>query len=163
MGRLVRRLGRGQRDHLVDHLLAERRDARRPRLVAQQAVDAFLGEALLPAPDAGLRLARPAHDLDGAEAVRRQQHDLGPPDMLLRAVAVTDDRLQAAAVAAVRATEIPGRMPQTRMAKPGRNPISDSTVRFDPLGAIKMLCESETTSYIVLGISGCLSEAMTMR
>ena len=35
-----------------------------------------------------LRLARPAHDLDGAEPVRRQQHDLGPPDMLLRAVAV---------------------------------------------------------------------------
>ena len=44
----------------------------RPGLVAQQAVDPFLGEAFLPAPDAGLRLARPAHDLDGAEAVRRQ-------------------------------------------------------------------------------------------
>src|SRR5215213_6010849 len=48
----------------------------------------LLGEALLPAPDAGLRLARPAHDLDRADTVRRQQQDLGPPDMLLRAVAV---------------------------------------------------------------------------
>src|SRR6185436_12101811 len=52
----------------------------------------------LPAPDAGLRLARPAHDLDGAKTVRRQQHDLGPPGMLLRDVAVTDDRAQAAAI-----------------------------------------------------------------
>src|SRR6187200_797278 len=30
--------------------------------------------------------------------VRRQQHDLGPPGMLLRDVAVTDDRAQAAAI-----------------------------------------------------------------
>ena len=98
MGRLVRRLGRGQRHHLVDDLLAERRNARRPGLVAQQAVDPFRGEAFLPAPDAGLRLARPAHDLDGAKTVRRKQHDLGPPGMLLRGVAVTDDRPQAAAI-----------------------------------------------------------------
>src|SRR5215208_6374068 len=71
---------------------------RRPGLVAQQAVDPFRGEAFLPAPDAGLRPARPAHDLDGAKTVRRQQHDLGPPGMLLRDVAVTDDRPHAAAI-----------------------------------------------------------------
>src|SRR4051812_44166419 len=88
----------GQRHHLVDDLLAERRNARRPGLVAQQAVDPFRGEAFLPAPDASLRLARPAHDLNGAKTVRRQQHDLGPPGMLLRDVAVTDDRPQAAAI-----------------------------------------------------------------
>ena len=92
------RLGRGQRHHLVDDLLAERRNARRPGLVAQQAVDPFRGEAFLPAPDASLRLARSAHDLNGAKTVRRQQHDLGPPGMLLRDVAVTDDRPQAAAI-----------------------------------------------------------------
>ena len=69
-----------------------------PRLVAQEAVDPFFGEALLPAPDAGLRLAGPAHDLDRAEAVGREQHDLGPPDMLLRRVAVADDCLQTAAI-----------------------------------------------------------------
>ena len=43
-------------------LLSERRDARRPGLVAQQPVDALCGEALLPAPDRGLDVAGPAHD-----------------------------------------------------------------------------------------------------
>ena len=49
--------------------------------------------------------------------------------MLLRDVAVTDDRAQAAAIEAVRATETPGRMPQTRT---GPHPIG-IPVRFDPL------------------------------
>src|SRR3954447_9124347 len=57
-----------------------------------------LREALLPAPDAGLRLAGPAHDLGRAEAAGRKQHDFGPPGMLLRGVAVADDRFQAAAI-----------------------------------------------------------------
>ena len=35
----------------------------------QEAVDAFLHEPFLPAPDAGLRLAGPAHDLVGANTV----------------------------------------------------------------------------------------------
>src|SRR5829696_5636888 len=96
--RLVRRLGCGQGHRLVDHLLTERLDARGPGLVPQKAVDALLDEALLPAPDAGLRLAGPAHDRDHADTVRRQQHDLGPPDMLLRAVAVARDYRQTAAV-----------------------------------------------------------------
>ena len=78
--------------------LAERRHPRGTGLVAQQPIDPFLGEAFLPAPDAGLGLARPTHDLDGAEAARRKQDDLGPPGMLLRGVAVADDRLQAAAI-----------------------------------------------------------------
>ena len=94
----MRRLGRGQGHDPVDDLLAERRHPRRPGLVAQEAVDPFLREALLPAPDAGLRLAGPAHDLDRAEAAGRKQHDLGPPGMLLRGVAVADDRLEAAAI-----------------------------------------------------------------
>jgi hypothetical protein len=38
-------------------LRAERRNTRRPRFVAQQAVNPFFREALLPAPHAGLRLA----------------------------------------------------------------------------------------------------------
>ena len=42
VGRLVRRLGCGQRHHPVDHLLPERRDARGPGLVAQQPVDPLL-------------------------------------------------------------------------------------------------------------------------
>src|SRR5262245_1196336 len=77
---------------------AEQRHPRGTGLVAQQPIDPFLSEAFLPAPDAGLGLPRPAHDLDGAEAARRKQYDLGPPGMLLRGVAVADDRLQAAAI-----------------------------------------------------------------
>jgi hypothetical protein len=98
VGRLVRRLGRSQRQHLVDYLLRQRREARGPRLVAQEAVDALLAEALLPAPDAGLRLAGTAHDLDGAQASGRTKHDRGAPDLLLRGVAVADDLLQVKAI-----------------------------------------------------------------
>ena len=101
MGGLVRRLGGGERDHFVDHLLAEWLDPRGAGLVAQQAVDAPLSEAFLPAPDAGLGLACPTHDLDGAEAVGREEHDGRPPNLLLRRVTVTDDRLKPAAIASL--------------------------------------------------------------
>src|SRR5512144_902531 len=49
---------------------------------------------LLPAPDARLRLAAPAHDLGRADAVRGRQDDLRPPDALRRAVPVRNDRFQ---------------------------------------------------------------------
>ena len=64
------------------------RDARRSRLIAQQAVVTGLHEAFLPAPHTGFRLAVLAHDLIGADAVGAQQNDLGPPDMLMRCVAI---------------------------------------------------------------------------
>src|SRR3954467_2636706 len=57
------------------HLRTERRDARGPRLVVQEAVDAFLHEPFLPAPDAGLRLAGPAHDLVGANTLAAREDD----------------------------------------------------------------------------------------
>jgi len=82
----------------VDHRLVERLDPRGPGLVAQEAVDAFLGEALLPPPNAGLRLLRPAHDLDSAVPVSGQKHDLSPPGVFLRGIAVAADRLQAVAI-----------------------------------------------------------------
>src|SRR5476649_139986 len=41
------------------------------RLVAQQTVITFLHEALLPAPDTGLRFAGPTHDLIGRSEERR--------------------------------------------------------------------------------------------
>ena len=69
VGRLGGRVAQRQGDHPLGHLRAERRDARWPCLVAQQTVVALLGEALLPAPDAGLRLAGPAHDPIGADAI----------------------------------------------------------------------------------------------
>ena len=76
----------------------ERRDARWPGLVAQKPLDAFLHEALLPAPDAGLGLGRSPHDLDRAGAIGAEQNNLGTPDMLLGRVPITQKRLQTAAV-----------------------------------------------------------------
>ncbi len=94
VGRLGGRVGARQRHDALRHLGAERRNARRPRLVAQETVVAFLHEPFLPAPDAGLRLAGPPHDLHRAQASGRQQHDLGPPGMFLGGVAVLDEALQ---------------------------------------------------------------------
>ena len=56
--RLARRVVQRQRDHALGHLGLERRDARGPGLVAQQPIDAFRDEPLLPAPDAGLATCR---------------------------------------------------------------------------------------------------------
>src|SRR5208282_6125145 len=72
---------------------SQRRDPRRPRLVAQETVITFLHEAFLPAPDTSLRLAGPAHDLIGANTVRAEQNDFGSPDMLVRGVAIPCKRL----------------------------------------------------------------------
>ena len=98
MGRLMRRLGCGELHDLVDGHLVERPDPRRSRLVAKKAVDAFGGKALLPSPNAGFGLLCPLHDLDGAVTVGRKKDDVGSPGMLLRGVAVTNDRLEARAV-----------------------------------------------------------------
>src|SRR5438067_9211086 len=98
VGRLDRRISQRQRDDSLGHFRFERRDARWPGLVAQETFDTLFGKALLPSPDAGLRLARPPHDLDRADAGRTEQHDLGSPDMLLGGVAVADQRVEAAMV-----------------------------------------------------------------
>ena len=52
---------------------------------------ARLHEPLLPAPDGRLVLADCADDAVRPDAVRRQQNDPRPPDMLLRGVAIPDD------------------------------------------------------------------------
>src|SRR5438046_4337486 len=67
---------------------------RGPGLVAREPLNPLLHEALLPAPDHGLALANRAHDGTGALAVGGQNHDPRPPHVLLRAVAIPDDRLQ---------------------------------------------------------------------
>ncbi len=92
--RLGGRIGQGCRHHALNDLQAERRYARRPRLVPQEAVDALGHEPLLPAPDTGLGFARPTHDLDGPGAIGCRQNDPGPPNMFLGAVPVRDDRFQ---------------------------------------------------------------------
>ncbi len=90
MGRFDGRVGQRQRHHPLGHFGAQGRDARRARLVAEKAIDAFLHEPLLPAPDTGLRLACPAHDLRRADAVRAQKNDGRPPHMLLGGIAISD-------------------------------------------------------------------------
>src|SRR4051794_16840138 len=86
-------------DHLVRDLGSKRWNARRPRLIVQQAVDALGHEAGLPTPHGGLADAGPAHDLGGAAALGGQQHDVRPPDMLLRAVAIRHNRRKSLTVA----------------------------------------------------------------
>ena len=98
VGRLCWRLGLGERHDAFGDVRSQRRDARGARLIAQEAVVTRLHEALLPAPDTGLRLAGPAHDLIGANTVGAQQDDLSPPDMLVRGVAIPRERLQTAAI-----------------------------------------------------------------
>ena len=98
VGRLDGRIGPGERDDTLGDIRPEWRDARGSRLIAQEAVVTRLHEAFLPAPHTGLRLAGPAHDLIGADAVRAQQDDLGPPDMLMRGVAIPRERCQTAAI-----------------------------------------------------------------
>ena len=91
-------VGQSESDDTLVHRGTERRDTRAPRLIAQQAVITLLGEAFLPAPHAGLRLAGPAHDLVGAEPIGAEQDNLRPPHMLLCGVAISREHLQSATV-----------------------------------------------------------------
>lgn len=88
--RLARRVLQGQCHHALGDFRSEWGNARGARLVAQQSLEAFRGEALLPLPHAGLGLTRLPHDLDGAHAVAAQQNDLGAPNVLLRRIAISD-------------------------------------------------------------------------
>ena len=79
----------------VRHLaLFERRNARRPRLVAQQPIHAGFEIAILPSPNRGLGKTCPAHDLSGADPVRSQQHHRRTPDMFLTAIPIRNNRCQ---------------------------------------------------------------------
>jgi hypothetical protein len=49
-------------------------------------------------PDASLGLATPAHDLVRAEPVGRQEDDFGPPNVLLRSIAVPDESFELMAI-----------------------------------------------------------------
>src|SRR4051794_20786501 len=82
----------------------------RPRLVAQKAVIPLLHEALLPAPNAGLRFSRPAHDLIGANAIRAQQGDLSPPDVLVGRCDFFASTFRRRESASLRVMEIPVRI-----------------------------------------------------
>jgi len=101
MGRLDERVGQRQRNHPLGHFGTQGRNARRARLVAENAVNAFLHEPFLPAPDAGLRLVCPAHDRRRAGAIRAQQYDGSPPHMFLGGIAVPYHPFKTTAVGAI--------------------------------------------------------------
>ena len=98
MGRLDGRVRQRQRHHALGDFGAQGRNARRARFVAEKTIDAFFHEPLLPAPHAGLRFARPAHDLMRSNAVRAQKDDGRPPHMFLGGAAVPDNPFKAKAV-----------------------------------------------------------------
>ena len=98
VGRLCWRIGLGERYDAFGDVRSQRPDARGARLIVQETIITFLHKAFLPAPDTGLRLAGPAHDLIGANTVFAQQDDLSPPDMLVRGVAISREHLHTAAI-----------------------------------------------------------------
>ena len=107
-----RRIIERQGDNPCGDVIAQRLDPGRPRLVTQQAFKPFRGKPLLPAPDAGLRLAGLTHNCIRARAAGAEQNDLGTPYMLLRSVAVPNQSQQRSAGETV--MDIPVRMRQTR-------------------------------------------------
>ena len=98
VGRFTRRCLMRPRHNQGDGLQGQSWDARRTGFIMQQAFRPFPHEPLLPAPHACLGRARPPHDLAGANPVGAQQHDLGPPDVLLRRVAILRDPLETLSV-----------------------------------------------------------------
>jgi hypothetical protein len=98
VGGCAGRLGAGQGHHPVHGLVAQRRLARLACGVAEQAVDAGLGEPPLPATD-----RRPADpgapcDLGDVQPLGRAQNDLRPRHVLLGAIAIGHDRLQTSTI-----------------------------------------------------------------
>jgi hypothetical protein len=94
VGGFAGRLGAGERHDPVYGLVAQRRLAGLAGRIAQQPLDPGLGEPPLPAPHRRpADLGAPA-DRGDAQPVGRVQNDPSPHHMLLRAIALGDDRLQ---------------------------------------------------------------------
>src|SRR5258708_38879460 len=91
---LAGRIALGERDDALDHRGRQRRLSGRARLIAQEPADAFEHEALLPAPHTGFALACLAPDPTRPDTGAGQQDDPGPPNTLLRTLAVRHKRLQ---------------------------------------------------------------------
>src|SRR6476659_6333792 len=147
MGGLDRRIGKRQRHHARGHLRTERRDARGPRLVVQEAVDAFLHEPFLPAPDAGLRLAGPAHDLVGANTVGARENDRRPPSVFLRGVTVPGDRFKSAA----------GARPSGPRGDAGATGVTICDWKIDRASYVATPVMSDAAMGPPLSCAGCLS------
>lgn len=90
MARLMRRRLQRHRHHLRRLVFSHRRFTRRPDLVTQQPVHAFVHEPGLLPPDRGLGRMRCRHDRRRPKPVGAHQHDPGAPDMFLGRVAIRD-------------------------------------------------------------------------
>jgi len=109
----------GQADDLGHALRRNRRLAGRTGLVAQQADDALVHEPLLPALDTGPGLVGLGHDRRGTQALDARKNNTRPPDALLRALGVRDDRAQSLTVTGRYGEGISLRMRQTRTPQQG--------------------------------------------
>ncbi len=130
VGRFGGRVRPGERHDTLGNIRIERCNARRPRLIAQEAVVPRPHEAFLPAPHAGLGFAGPAHDRVGADAVHAQQDDLGSPDMLVWCIAIPCERLHAAAIPGLESdgnssSHAPDAHARRQMGIPLGTPMSD--------------------------------------
>src|SRR5258708_18830391 len=96
------RIARGERDDALDHRGRRRRLSGRARLIAQEPIDAFEHEALLPAPHTGFVLADLALDPARPNTGAGQKDDPGPPNMLLRAIAVRHNRLEKSTIGGIK-------------------------------------------------------------
>ena len=85
------RFGAGQVHNLGDDLGRKRSVARLARPLAQQAFDTLLGVTRLPAPDRGSADARAQRHFLHGQAVGRTKHNLRPPHMFERAIAIRDN------------------------------------------------------------------------
>src|SRR6516162_3031805 len=92
--------------------------------------DPFRREPLLPAPDGHHALARPPHDRTGANAIRRQQHDLRSANVLLRAVAIRHDRHQTRPIGIAHLNRDPPAHARPSQGCDEHTPIGDSYVRL---------------------------------
>ena len=90
----LRRWLQRQRHDLLDQRGRQRGNAGGTGLVAQQAIDAFLHEPLLPAPHAGLGFPGRSHDRLSAFAPGGQQNDPSAPHMLLGCATRRDNRFK---------------------------------------------------------------------
>jgi hypothetical protein len=107
---------------------AEWWDARRARLVAHQAVDTIRHEAFLPAPNCRFAGVCP-RDFCRAVAVRREQDDLCPPNVLLWAVPIRYDRPKRWR-SSVFNSDTRAQVPNSHSPRCRGESPSDSTVRF---------------------------------